>query len=281
MSRNHKESVLRNSLSRCRFFALIKGVLLNICLMILLFPVYPAMVLAQLPPGRESTGTNQAKLNWERPRFEERRDERAIMVATQMRDIYNTKILNAMREVPRHLFVPSRHQRKAYADHPLPIGEGQTISQPYIVAYMTEILDLQADDKVLEIGTGSGYHAATISELTPNVFTIEVLEKLAKQASERFKELGYKTITVREDDGYFGWPEEAPFDCIIVTCAAGHVPIPLIEQLAPGGRMIIPVGGVFEIQRLILVTKHLDGTVEHKNMLPVRFVPMIGHQDPG
>jgi len=218
---------------------------------------------------------------WERPRFQVMKKERERMVRTQMagyyrEDIRNTKVLEAMRQVPRHLFVPKRLKRRAHEDNPLPIGYGQTISQPYIVALMTQVLKIEPGDKVLEIGTGSGYQAAILSELTPHVYTIEILKPLAAQASEKFRKLGYKTIRARRGDGYFGWEEHAPFDAIIVTAAAGHVPPPLVKQLAPGGRMIIPLGGPYQVQRLILVKKSGEGKINSRTLIPVRFVPMTG-----
>jgi protein-L-isoaspartate(D-aspartate) O-methyltransferase len=158
----------------------------------------------------------------------------------------------------------------------LPIGYGQTISQPYIVALMTELLEAQAGDKVLEIGTGSGYQAAVLNELTPRVYTIEIVKPLYERAVKRLDKLGYKTIQTRLADGYDGWKEHAPFDGIIVTCAAGHVPPPLWEQLKEGGRMVIPVGGVYETQRLLVLTKQEGGKRQSRNVLPVRFVPMTG-----
>ncbi|MBW2580617.1 MAG: protein-L-isoaspartate(D-aspartate) O-methyltransferase, partial [Deltaproteobacteria bacterium] len=168
-------------------------------------------------------------------------------------------VLEAMRQVPRHLFVPWALKRAAYADRPLPIGHGQTISQPYIVALMTEALEMKPGAKVLEIGTGSGYQAAVLSEQTSSVFTMEIIGALGNNARERLQKLGYSTVKVRVGDGYFGWPDEAPFDGIIVTCAAGHIPPPLIAQLREGGRMVIPVGGVYEVQRLMVVTKDNKG----------------------
>jgi protein-L-isoaspartate(D-aspartate) O-methyltransferase len=178
--------------------------------------------------------------------------------------------------VPRHAFLPAARQRSAYDDTALPIGHGQTISQPYIVALMTDLLELEPGQKVLEIGTGSGYQAAVLSELTPYVFTIEIVEPLYKSVVKRFEELGYRTIKTRLADGYDGWTEHAPFDAIIVTCAAGHVPPPLWDQLKPGGRMVIPIGGVYEVQRLIVLTKQPDGSRKSRNVLSVRFVPMTG-----
>lgn len=221
-----------------------------------------------------------AETRWTRPRFSDFTQERARMVQIQMVRRYpaigDDTVLEAMRQVPRHLFVPWALKRAAHADQPLPIGHGQTISQPYIVALMTEALEMKPDAKVLEIGTGSGYQAAVLSELTPRVFTIEIIRALGEEAQERLQKLGYQTIKVRLGDGYFGWPEEAPFDGIIVTCAAGHIPPPLIEQLSEGGRMVIPVGGVYQVQRLMVVTKNREGKVRTEELLPVRFVPMTG-----
>ena len=220
------------------------------------------------------------KKNWTPPRVSEFQEERAHMVQTQMVQrrpaIRDTSVLEAMRQVPRHLFGAWSSQRSAHADHPLPIGHGQTISQPYIVALMTEALELKPGAKVLEIGTGSGYQAAVLFEQTPSVFTMEIIGALGNKARERLQKLGYSTAKVRVGDGYFGWPEEAPFDGIIVTCAAGHIPPPLIEQLREGGRMVIPVGGTYEVQRLMVVTKDKQGRVLTRELLPVRFVPMTG-----
>jgi protein-L-isoaspartate(D-aspartate) O-methyltransferase len=217
-------------------------------------------------------------LEWSKPRFEERREERERMVQAQIaaRGIEDEAVLAAMRSVPRQLFVPSEQSQRAYADSPLPIGHGQTISQPFIVAYMTEWLEIEPGDRILEIGTGSGYQAAVLSELTPYVYTIEIIENLGEQAIERFESLGYETIQAKIADGYFGWSEVAPFDGIIVTCAAGHIPPPLLDQMNPGGRMIIPVGGVYDVQYLVLVTKDDQGEIYSETLLPVRFVPMTG-----
>jgi len=191
----------------------------------------------------------------------------------EARGIKDSLVLAAMRKVPRHLFVPERYRSEAYADHPLPIGYGQTISQPYIVAYMTEALRLKGGEKVLEIGTGSGYQAAVLAEIADSVFTIEIIPELAESARERLRRLGYKNIFVLCGDGYRGWPEHAPFDAIIVTAAPDHIPGPLVEQLKVGGRMVIPVGSVY--QELFLVVKTERG-VEKRPLLPVRFVPMTG-----
>jgi protein-L-isoaspartate(D-aspartate) O-methyltransferase len=221
-----------------------------------------------------------AKTSWTPPRFSEYHRERSLMVQSQMMHrspgVRDRAVLEAMRQVPRHLFVPRALKRAAHADRPLPIGHGQTISQPYIVGLMTEALKMKPNAKVLEIGTGSGYQAAVLSELTPRVFTIEIIRPLGQEAGERLQKLGYLTIKAKIGDGYFGWPEEAPFDGIIVTCAAGHIPTPLIEQLREGGRMVIPVGGTFEVQRLMVIIKDQEGKVKTEELLPVRFVPMTG-----
>ena len=185
-------------------------------------------------------------------------------------------VLEVMGRIPRHLFVPEDKQPSAYEDRPLPIGYGQTISQPYIVALMTDLLAIDATDVVLEIGTGSGYQAAVLGPLAKHVFTIEIVPALAVAAEERLKRLGFDNVTLRQGDGYYGWLEHAPFDGIIVTAAASHIPPPLIRQLAPGGRMIIPVGGPFFVQQLMMIEKHSDGTVTSRHLLPVRFVPLTG-----
>jgi protein-L-isoaspartate(D-aspartate) O-methyltransferase len=185
-------------------------------------------------------------------------------------------VLQAMKNVPRHWFVPVRQRPYAYGDHPLRIGEGQTISQPYIVALMTEALQVKPEHKVLEIGTGSGYQAAVLNELTPNVYTIEIVEPLAKRAADTFERHGYASIRTRCGDGYAGWPEAAPFDAIIVTCAPTRIPPPLVDQLKPGGRICIPVGREHRVQRLTLATKREDGLLEYEKLEDVRFVPMTG-----
>ncbi len=197
------------------------------------------------------------------------------MVETQIkaRGISDEKVLQAFRNVERHKFVLPQYIPHAYADSPLPIDEGQTISQPYIVAFMTDALDLQRTDKVLEIGTGSGYQAAILAELCDSVFTIEIFEKLGKKARELFDELGYENIYTKIGDGFKGWPEHAPFDAIIVTAAPSDIPEPLKMQLAEGGRMIIPVGGD-AVQELVLLKKR-KGKLREESVLPVRFVPLI------
>ena len=209
---------------------------------------------------------------------------RRRMVAEQLagpgRNISNALVLAAMGKVPRHEFVPERLHSQAYLDCPLPIGHDQTISQPFIVAFMTEQLEPKPTDKVLEIGTGSGYQAAVLAELVAKVYTIEIIDDLAKRAAADLKRLGYTNVYVRAGDGYKGWPEAAPFDAIIVTCAPEKVPPPLVEQLKGGGRMIVPVGPTWD-QELVLLRKQ-GVKLERRAVLPVRFVPMTGQsQRPG
>lgn len=200
--------------------------------------------------------------------------EEMVRYQIEERGITDSKTLSAMRKVKRHLFVPEAVRGSAYADHPLPIGEGQTISQPYIVAFMTSALELKGNEKVLEIGTGSGYQAAILAEIVDSVFTIEIICSLAERAEKLLKELDYKNIVVKCGDGYKGWIEHSPFDAIIVTCAPDDIPQPLIDQLKDGGKMIIPVGDSFP-QSLVLVTKK-GNKIEKKDLLPVAFVPMTG-----
>jgi len=202
--------------------------------------------------------------------------QRAHMVSHQIerRGVTSPTVLAAMRRVPRHEFVPLSHRNQAYQDYPLPIGFGQTISQPYIVAAMTEALSLRPSDKVLEIGTGSGYQAAVLSLLVSNVFSIEIVPELAQRAAADLQRLGYTNVQVRAGDGYAGWPEHAPFDAIIVTCAPENIPSPLVEQLADGGRMVIPVGGRWS-QSLVRMTKR-GRTLHREDLMGVIFVPMTG-----
>jgi len=192
------------------------------------------------------------------------------------REELDPKVLGALGRVPRHEFVPSDYRRYAYRNRPLPIGYGQTISQPYIVAIMTDLLDLERADAVLEVGTGSGYQAAILAELVDQVYTIEVIPELGEQVRKRLTRLGYGNVVTRIGDGYYGWPEHAPFDAVIVTAASGHVPPPLIKQLRPGGRMVIPVGGPFSTQQLMLLTKTANGEIRSRQVLPVAFVPLTG-----
>jgi len=186
------------------------------------------------------------------------------------------RVLRAMTTVPRHLLVPVALRDMAYENRPLPIGHGQTISQPYIVAIMTALLGLEPGDRVLEIGTGSGYQAAVLAELGVKVYSIEIIEPLGKLARKNLDALGYDNIELRIGDGYYGWEEQAPFDAIIVTAAASHIPPPLIRQLRPGGHMIIPVGSRFLVQQLVLVDKDAEGGVTTRQILPVSFVPLTG-----
>lgn len=204
--------------------------------------------------------------------YEEQRNQ---MVSRQIiaRGVKDQQVIEAMKKVKRHLFVPAEFVPMAYNDTPLPIGYGQTISQPYIVAYMTEILDLKPADKVLEIGTGSGYQAAVLAEICDSVYTIEIVPQLGKQAKRLLKDLGYKKVTVKTGDGYKGWTEHAPFDVIIVTCSPTHIPAPLEKQLAEGGRMIIPVGEKY-VQKLVYLVKK-KGELHRKAVLAVSFVPMV------
>ncbi len=206
--------------------------------------------------------------NWEKQR------EQMVEMQIRARDVRSKVVLDAMKVVPRHLFVPKSVQSMAYDDRPLPIGQNQTISQPYIVAYMTEQINPKPGMKVLEIGTGSGYQAAILAQIGCSVFTIELLEPLANRATNTLKELGYTYVNVKCGDGYQGWPEEAPFDAIIVTAAPEYIPPRLIEQLKDGGIMVLPVGPVNSVQFLKLVTKKGSKTTE-TNLLPVRFVPMV------
>ncbi len=214
--------------------------------------------------------------------FRKQRDE---MVRTQLASwrwgaeaVRDPRLLEASRQVPRHRFVAEQLVQHAYEDRPLPIGYGQTISQPYIVAKMTELVTPKKDHRALEIGTGSGYQAAILSRLVTDVYTIEIIEPLGAAARERLAALGYGNVHVRVGDGYYGWPEKAPFDCIVVTAAANHIPPPLIEQLKPGGRMVIPVGNPFQTQRLILISKGDKGPrdIRLRDIMPVSFVPLVG-----
>ncbi|OGW97109.1 MAG: protein-L-isoaspartate O-methyltransferase [Omnitrophica WOR_2 bacterium GWA2_45_18] len=204
--------------------------------------------------------------------------QRNEMVERQIirRGVSDPRVIEAMRKVKRHLFVPALSENLAYEDYPLPIGHGQTISQPFIVAYMTEAAQLRQEDRVLEIGTGSGYQAAILAEIVAAVYSVEILKPLADEAEIRFQALGYKNIFVKHGDGYQGWEEHAPYDVIIVTAAPGAIPPKLIEQLKVGGRLVIPVGTFF--QELYLITKTKDG-IETKSMLPVKFVPMVPEED--
>jgi protein-L-isoaspartate(D-aspartate) O-methyltransferase len=214
--------------------------------------------------------------------FAERRTQLIREIETMARRLgdmtdrrgFDDRVTRAMTRVPRHLFVPKKYRRRAYDNRPLPIGYGQTISQPYIVALMTDLLDLRPGQVALEIGTGSGYQAAVLAELGVRVYTMEIVKPLAESAAARLKALGHDAVTARWGDGYDGWPKHAPFDAIIVTAAAGHIPPPLVAQLKPGGRMVIPVGPRFMTQQLVIVEKDAAGKVRTRQILPVAFVPL-------
>lgn len=226
-----------------------------------------SLFLIDCPAGKETSEAERIRS------FNTKREQ---MVETQLkaRGIKDVRVLEAMLRVERHRFVPDPLQDQAYEDHPLPIGEGQTISQPYIVALMTELLDLKGAEKVLEIGTGSGYQAAVLADLTRKVYTIEIVETLARSAKERLQKLGYGNVDVKAGDGYLGWPKAAPFDAIIVTAAPDHIPQPLLDQLIEGGRMVLPVG-TYPHQELKKIIKK-SGKPEITDILPVLFVPMTG-----
>ena len=208
-------------------------------------------------------------------KFKEAR-EKLVKNYIEKKGIKDPNVLAAMRAVPRHSFVPDQLESSAYADRPLPIGEGQTISQPYVVALMTEILNLSADHRVLEIGTGSGYQAAVLAEIVKEVYSIEIKEKLYKNSTKILKSLNYKNVWTRQGDGYFGWRESAPFDAIMITAAVNHIPPPLIKQLKDGGLLALPLGNPFSYQNLVLVTKKGED-VSVKQITGVLFVPMTGH----
>ena len=195
------------------------------------------------------------------------------------KEALDPRVMAAIARVPRHEFVPAEQRPHAYANRPLPIGHGQTISQPYIVALMSDLIKPQAGHRVLELGTGSGYQAAMLAELTGQVYSIEIIEALGTQAAERLSRLGYDNVTTRIGDGYYGWEEHAPFDAIVVTAAASHVPPPLVAQLKPGGRMVIPVGSRFLTQQLVLIEKDPGGQLITQQILPVKFVPLTGEHD--
>lgn len=226
-----------------------------------------SLFLIDCPAGKEPSGADGLEP------FKVKREQ---MVETQLkaRGIKDVRVLEAMLRVERHRFVPESLRDQAYEDHPLPIGQGQTISQPYIVALMTELLDLKGAEKVLEIGTGSGYQAAVLADLTQKVYTIEIVETLARSAKERLQKLGYGNVEVKAGNGYLGWPKAAPFDAIIVTAAPDHIPQPLLDQLKEGGRMVLPVG-TYPYQELKKIIKK-SGKPEITDILPVLFVPMTG-----
>ncbi len=229
--------------------------------------------------SKDHNPSEEPGLSQERhPAFSEKMQARMDMVAQQIagRGVRDPRVLRAMETVPRHVFVPQTMRSRAYEDGPLPIGANQTISQPYIVAFMTEALHLNAHSTVLEIGTGSGYQAAVCAEIARQVYSIEIVEALAVSARQRLEALGYHNVLIKAGDGFYGWPEVAPFDAIIGTAAAGHIPPPLVEQLKIGGRMIIPEGQRDGVQTLMLIAKDLQGHIQRQESLSVRFVPMTG-----
>ena len=229
------------------------------------------MVALMAPADRTSGGLSQDPLQ----------RARLSMVADQIaaRGVKDARVLDAMRAVPRHEFVPTTVREDAYVDSPLPIGHGQTISQPYIVALMTELARPSPSDRALEVGTGSGYQAAVLSGLVARVFSVELVDLLAQSAASTLRRLGYANVTVRSGDGYLGWPDEAPFDIILVTAAPEDVPAALVAQLKPGGRLVVPVGRVWDVQDLRLIEKDAAGRVSTRSVIPVRFVPMVKKRD--
>jgi len=236
----------------------------------------PATYPASGPQAGSMPAGPATRPAWQPPVITARQNERQAMVRTiRGYGLKDAVILKLMGEVARHEFVPPAESASAYDDRPLPIGYGQTISQPYVVAEMTRQLQVGPDSRVLEIGTGSGYQAAALSHITPYVYSIEIVSPLAKAAAGRLQRLGYGVVSVRQGDGYHGWPEAAPFDAIIVTCSAGRVPPPLIRQLKGGGRMVIPVGEPYAVQHLMLIEKGRDGTIRSRVLMAVRFVPLL------
>jgi protein-L-isoaspartate(D-aspartate) O-methyltransferase len=230
-------------------------------LAILIIAGFPTILYSQVQ--KDTTRYRQAR-------------ERMVQSQIRSRGVSDKKVLNAMSEIPRHRFVPKALDSQAYKDHPLPIGEGQTISQPYIVALMTESLKLEGHERVLEIGTGSGYQASILANIAKDIYSIEIKKNLYIKANQTLRSLGYTNIKTRHSDGYFGWPEAAPFDCIMITASIDHIPPPLLKQLKDGGQLILPLGNPFSYQNLSLITKHgEDYTV--KQITGVLFVPMTGY----
>lgn len=238
----------------------------------------PIILLLLIPLSCRDSKDKEAEMTSQESPEDLYAEAREAMVKTQIepRGVKDKLVLEAMRKVARHRFVPASLEDRAYSDGPLPIGEGQTISQPYIVALMTELLGLKGGEKVLEIGTGSGYQAAILAEIVEHVYTIEIICSLAETAEKRLTEMGYENITVECADGYQGWKEHAPFDGVIVTAAPDHIPQPLVDQLKVGARLVIPVGDVF--QELMVITKTETG-IKKMNAIPVRFVPMTGEAE--
>lgn len=250
---------------------------------IILAALLAAAVIADDSPATSQPAEEEAQ-KWEPPvppASKQRVADRRKMVKSQIAEpgdirtkVKAESVLEALRTAPRHVFVPKARRRFAYADTPIRIGHGQTISQPYIVALMTELLELDPDKKVLEIGTGSGYQAAVLAQLTPHVYTVEIIDALAKRSAKALKQQGYKDVKTYHGDGYFGWKEHGPYDAIIVTCATGHLPPPLWKQLKPGGKIVIPIGGPYEAQRLVVITKTKDGKRKSRTITGVAFVPL-------
>jgi protein-L-isoaspartate(D-aspartate) O-methyltransferase len=242
------------------------------------FLLIPIILLLFTPFSCKDSENEEAQMSLQESPEDVYAETRDAMVRTQIetRGVKNKLVLDAMRAVPRHHFVPPSLVERAYSDGPLPIGEGQTISQPYIVALMTELLGLKGGEKVLEIGTGSGYQAAVLAEIVEHVYTIEIICSLAETAEKRLREMEYENVTVRCGDGYQGWEEHAPFDGVIVTAAPDHIPQPLVDQLKVGAKLVIPVGDVF--QELMVITKTETG-IQKMNAIPVRFVPMTGEAE--
>ena len=245
---------------------------MNRSLALLLFLLLTLLACQDSARSENIVGVGEQEIEAAQDEFSKERRE---MVEQQIRarGIRDDKVLKAMRKVPRHLFVPEPQRKYAYADTPLPIGLDQTISQPFIVAHMTEAAEISKNDRVLEIGTGSGYQAAVLGEIAREVYTIEIVPELAERSGRLLKELGYKNVIAKEGNGYLGWPDKAPFDAIIVTAAPDEVPKALVEQLAVGGKMVIPVGTTY--QEMMLITKTKEGVTERRT-IPVRFVPMTG-----
>jgi protein-L-isoaspartate(D-aspartate) O-methyltransferase len=233
------------------------------------------VLLPPLTPARALRGAISCPVQSPSDEYQAAR-EQMVREQIEARGIRDARVLAALRKVPRHLFVPPEEQHEAYFDFPLAIGYGQTISQPYVVAFMTEALELKPRDRVLEIGTGSGYQAAILAELVPEVYSIEIVEPLAREAEARLRCLGYSNVHVRAGDGYRGWPEAAPFDAIIVTAAPDHIPQPLVDQLREGGRMVLPVG---RWDQELVRLRRKGAAILRESLLPVRFVPMTGEAE--